>query len=85
MAQVQNLKDIYGAKALMLWDIIQHLLNADGRPHKTQAPNPTTADIVRACLRPGMCYILVLMELQHICGTDTQGDKSLLDAWAEMR
>src|SRR5258708_11215422 len=40
---------------------------------------------VRACLRPGMCYILVLMELQHICGTDTQGDKSLLDVWAEMR
>jgi len=40
---------------------------------------------VRACLRPGMCYILVLTELQHICGMDTQGDKSLLDAWAEMR
>src|SRR6266436_9536662 len=40
---------------------------------------------VRACLRPGMCYILVLMELQHICRMDTQGDKSLLDAWAEMR
>jgi len=32
----------------MLWDIIQHLLNADGRPHKTQAPNPTMADVVSA-------------------------------------
>src|SRR5258707_13401263 len=32
-----------------------------------------------------MCYILVLMELRRICGMDTQGDKSLLDAWAEMR
>src|SRR5258708_3112689 len=40
---------------------------------------------VRAHLRPGTCYILVLMELRRICGTDTQGDKSLLDAWAEMR
>jgi len=40
---------------------------------------------VRACLRPGTCYILVLMELQHICGMGTQGDRSLLDAWAEMR
>ena len=40
---------------------------------------------VRACLRLGMCYILVLMELQRICRMDTQGDKSLLDAWAEMR
>src|SRR5258708_40008352 len=35
---------------------------------------------VRAHLRPGMCYVLVLMEVQHICRTDTQGDKSLLDA-----
>ncbi len=40
---------------------------------------------VRACLRPGMYYVLVLMELQCICRMDTQGDKSLLDAWAEMR
>ena len=40
---------------------------------------------VRAHLRLGTCYILVLMELQHICGMDTQGDNSLLDAWAEMR
>ena len=40
---------------------------------------------VRVCLRPGTCYILVLMELQCICRMDTQGDKSLLDAWAEMR
>src|SRR5258705_11313644 len=40
---------------------------------------------VRACLRLGMCYVLVLMELQCICGMGTQGDKSLLDAWAEMR
>ena len=40
---------------------------------------------VRACLRPGMCYVLVFTELWHICGMDTQGDKSLLDAWAEMR
>src|SRR5258708_22810395 len=43
------------------------------------------AQHVRACLRLGMCYILVLAELRHICRTDTQGDKSLLDAWAEMR
>ena len=40
--------------------------------------------IVRARLRLGTCYVLVLMELWHICGMDTQGDKSLLDAWAEM-
>ena len=40
---------------------------------------------VRAHLRLGMCYVLVLAELQCICGTGTQGDKSLLDAWAEMR
>src|SRR5258708_23749427 len=40
---------------------------------------------VRARLRPGTCYILVLAELRCICGMDTQGDKSLLDAWAEMR
>src|SRR6266436_10090593 len=40
---------------------------------------------VRVHLRLGMCYVLVLMELQCICGMDTQGDKSLLDAWAEMR
>ena len=40
---------------------------------------------VRVHLRLGMCYILVLAELQHICRMDTQGDKSLLDAWAEMR
>src|SRR5258708_27264856 len=40
---------------------------------------------VRVHLRPGMCYVLVLMELQCICGMDTQGDKSLLDAWEEMR
>src|SRR5258708_30833820 len=40
---------------------------------------------VRAHLRLGTCYILVLAELQRICRMDTQGDKSLLDAWAEMR
>ncbi len=40
---------------------------------------------VRAHLRLGMCYVLVLTELRHICRMDTQGDKSLLDAWAEMR
>src|SRR5260221_5918015 len=40
---------------------------------------------VRACLRLGTCYVLVLTELQHICRMGTQGDKSLLDAWAEMR
>ena len=40
--------------------------------------------LVRACLRPGTCYILVLAELWCICRTDTQGDKSLLDAWAEL-
>src|SRR5258707_165460 len=40
---------------------------------------------VRVHLRPGACYALVLMELQCICRMDTQGDKSLLDAWAEMR
>src|SRR5258708_24168848 len=39
---------------------------------------------VRVHLRLGMCYILVLVELQCICGMDTQGDRSLLDAWAEM-
>src|SRR5258708_15878362 len=40
---------------------------------------------VRVHLRLGTCYVLVLMELQCICGMDTQGDESLLDAWAEMR
>ena len=35
---------------------------------------------VRARLRPGICYVLVLVELQHICGMGTQGDKSLLNA-----
>ena len=40
---------------------------------------------VRVCLRLRTCYVLVLTELQCICRMDTQGDKSLLDAWAEMR
>src|SRR5258708_39666226 len=35
---------------------------------------------VRACLRLGTYYVLVLMELQQICGTGTQGDGSLLNA-----
>src|SRR5258705_13971005 len=35
---------------------------------------------VRACLRPGMYHVLVLMELQQICGTGAQGDGSLLNA-----
>src|SRR6266436_4505731 len=35
---------------------------------------------VRARLRPGMYHILVLAELQWICGTGTQGDRSLLNA-----
>src|SRR5260221_10537281 len=35
---------------------------------------------VRVCLRPGMYHVLVLMELQQICGTGTQGDGSLLNA-----
>src|SRR5258708_23137789 len=43
------------------------------------------AHTVRVHLRPGMCYILVLTGLRHICGMGTQGDRSLLDAWAEMR
>src|SRR5258708_21960586 len=35
---------------------------------------------VRACLRPGMYHVLVLTELQRICGTGAQGDGSLLNA-----
>src|SRR5258705_337662 len=35
---------------------------------------------VRVHLRPGMYHVLVLMELQQICGTGTQGDGSLLNA-----
>ena len=35
---------------------------------------------VRACLRPGTCHVLVLMELQRICGIGVQGDGSLLNA-----
>ena len=35
---------------------------------------------VRAHLRPGTYYVLVLMELQRICGTGAQGDGSLLNA-----
>src|SRR5258708_38990822 len=48
-------------------------------------PDFLTFECVRAHLRPGTCYIRVLAELQCICRMDTQGDKSLLDAWAEMR
>src|SRR6266436_4222606 len=40
---------------------------------------------VRVHLRLGTCYILVLTELRCICGMGTQGDRSLLDAWAETR
>ena len=40
---------------------------------------------VRVHPRPGTCYVQVLMELWHICRMGTQGDRSLLDAWAEMR
>src|SRR5258708_16426350 len=46
---------------------------ANGTPH------------VRVCLRLGTCCILVLTELRCICRIGTQGDRSLLDAWAEMR
>src|SRR5260370_24687552 len=35
---------------------------------------------VRAHLRPGTYHILVLTELQRICGTGAQGDGSLLNA-----
>src|SRR5258708_33911984 len=35
---------------------------------------------VRACLRPGTYHVLVLTELQWICGTGAQGDGSLLNA-----
>src|SRR5258708_4056737 len=35
---------------------------------------------VRARLRPGTYHILVLTELQRICGTGAQGDRSLLNA-----
>ncbi len=35
---------------------------------------------VRARLRPGTYHILVLMELQWICGMGAQGDGSLLNA-----
>src|SRR5260221_10271939 len=39
-----------------------------------------TTQIVRVHLRPGTYHILVLAELQQICGTGTQGDASLLNA-----
>ena len=35
---------------------------------------------VRVRLRPGTYCVLVLMELQRICRTGTQGDRSLLNA-----
>ena len=35
---------------------------------------------VRVRLRPGTYHILVLTELQQICGTGAQGDGSLLNA-----
>src|SRR5258708_36875170 len=35
---------------------------------------------VRVHLRPGTYYVLVLTELQQICGTGAQGDGSLLNA-----
>src|SRR5258707_10808292 len=45
----------------------------------------STSLSVRVHLRPGTCYVLALTELQCICRMGTQGDRSLLDAWAEMR
>src|SRR5258708_39006664 len=53
--------------------------------HKNKDTPKQKVTPVRAHLRLGTCYILVLAELQCICGMGTQGDKSLLDAWAEMR
>src|SRR5258707_10946264 len=44
-------------------------------PVMVQPPFP-----VRACLRPGTYHVLVLTELQWICGTGAQGDGSLLNA-----
>src|SRR6266436_10012110 len=35
---------------------------------------------VRVCLRPRTYHVLVLTELQRICRTGTQGDRSLLNA-----
>src|SRR5258705_4222482 len=43
-------------------------------------PNIIFKQCVRARLRLGMYHILVLMELQWICGTGAQGDGSLLNA-----
>src|SRR5258707_13446847 len=40
---------------------------------------------VRARLRPGMYHVLVLVELQRICGTGAQGDRSLLNALSRKR
>src|SRR5258708_20766808 len=37
---------------------------------------------VRAHLRPGTYHVLVLTELQRICGTGAQGDGSLLNAFS---
>src|SRR5260370_25853838 len=59
----------------------------NGQLSRLQHPghDPYAHPSVRVCLRLGTCYILVLTELQHICRMGTQGDRSLLDAWAEMR
>ena len=35
--RMQNLKDTYKVKAPMLWDLLSHLLNPNGRTHKTWA------------------------------------------------
>src|SRR5258708_2129260 len=71
----------------------QCCLSCLGRHHQYSPWSPGKQEVkilshawnVRACLRLGTCYVLVLMELQRICRMGTQGDKSLLDAWAEMR
>ena len=61
-----------GSEKILLYQIHQALCISEQRSEDVV--------VVRACLRPGTCYILVLMELRCICRMDTQGDKSLLDA-----
>src|SRR5258707_6738577 len=67
--------------------LISHLRLNSLTPGCSPCPlqNRRSLTTVRAHLRLRTCYALVLMELRCIFGMGTQGDKSLLDAYAELR
>ena len=55
--------------------MLNHLL-----AHQTKGTVLSVSVSVRVHLRLGMYHVLVLTELQWICGTGAQGDGSLLNA-----